>query len=45
MVMFIADYDNLRFDFVILFFWKGFGTFWELFGKDMGKITSLFCYL
>jgi len=39
--MFIADYGNLRFNFVILFFlewsWNGFGTFWELFGKDMGR--------
>ena len=38
MVMFIADYDNLRFDFVILFFWNGFGKVLERSGNCLGKI-------
>ncbi len=32
--MFIADYDNLRFGFMIFIFWNGLGKIWEQFGKD-----------
>ena len=32
--MFIADYDNLRFDFIIFIF---FGMVWERFGNGLGK--------
>ena len=34
MVMFIADYDNLRFDFVF---------FLEWFGKDLGTVWERLC--
>lgn len=34
--MFIADYDNLRFDFVIL-------IFLEWFGKDLGIVWERLC--
>ena len=36
MVIFIADYDNLRFDFMIF-------IFLEWFGKDLGTVWERLC--